>query len=167
MQSVFQAIASYDNMIELISCVFGILALAFTLYFWLLDHLSEDESKFIEGKKDYLKNLKDYLYAIGSVDEQSLLSMVEDVNGSLEVILNYRFWVHGRHKDEHKKLTEFYQDSKYLISTIRRDLDAQGRPEAGKSLVSIPPLDDKEIEDIKANYKNGLIYIIHFIENWD
>ena len=168
MKEILESISQYDYLIEIISCVFTVLALVFTLYFWLLDHLSEDESKFIEGKEKSINELNMCLDTISdSRDPQAFLDMVQNVNNQLEVILNYRFWPRSRQKEEYKKINEFFQDSKYLISTIRRYIEAQKTPELGDTLIGIASLNNDEIEDIQSDYKNGLRYIINFIEAWN
>ena len=155
------------NLVDIISCIFTIMALVFTLYFWLLDHLSEDETSFIKGRMNTLAILNASLNVIkDSSDPDQLLQAVSDVNKELEVILNYRFWARSKQKDEVGKINEFYSDSRYLVSTIRRHQDAQKTPEAGRSLVGIPSLEPEELEDIRSDYQNGLSYVIEFIENW-
>ncbi|MBE5826408.1 MAG: hypothetical protein E7307_07190 [Butyrivibrio sp.] len=167
MHTIIQTLSSYDALIDIISCVFTVLALVFTLYFWLLDHLSEDESKFIEGKEEFLNELRECLKTIDNNDEpKALLTNVQKVNNKLEVILNYRFWVRSKKKDDYKKINVFYADSKYLISTIRRYVEAQESKAGGDSLVGIPALGKEDLDDIQSDYRNGLMYIIDFIESW-
>lgn len=178
MHHIIQTLSSYDALIDIISCVFTVLALVFTLYFWLLDHLSEDESKFIEGKEKFLKELKECLDTISdNKDPEVLLPIVQKVNNKLEVILNYRFWVRSKKKEDYKKINVFYADSKYLISTIRRYVEAkedqgsnaavESREMESGSLVRIPVLGEEDLEDIQSDYRNGLMYIIDFIESWN
>lgn len=162
-----ESILSPDVLAEIISCVFTILALVFTLYFWLLDQISDDESKFIEGKESFLKDLNSSMEIIKSNrDPEALLQMVQNVNNKLEVILNYKFWAHGKKKEDYKKITEFYADSKYLISTIRRYVEHKNGG-SSKSLVGIEELKQDALEDIQSDYGNGLMFIIDFIENWN
>ena len=160
-------LSNYDALIDIIACVFTVLALVFTLYFWLLDHLSEDESKFIEGKESFLQELKECLKTISDNREpEVLLPIVQNVNNKLEVILNYRFWPRSRQKEDYKKINEFYMDSKYLISTIRRYVEAQNQTGEEASLVGINKLKKEDLDDIQSDYRNGLLFIIDFIESW-
>ena len=168
MHHIIQTLSSYDALIDIISCVFTVLALVFTLYFWLLDHLSEDESKFIEGKEEFLNELRECLKTINNNGEpKALLPIVQKVNNKLEVILNYRFWVRSKKKEDYKKINVFYADSKYLISTIRRYVEAQEAEADSDSLVGIPALGKEDLDDIQSDYRNGLMYIIDFIESWN
>ncbi|MCR5155875.1 MAG: hypothetical protein K6C96_04260 [Butyrivibrio sp.] len=168
MRTIIQTLSSYDALIDIISCVFTVLALVFTLYFWLLDHLSEDESKFIEGKEEFLNELRECLKTINNNGEpKALLPIVQKVNNKLEVILNYRFWVRSKKKEDYKKINVFYADSKYLISTIRRYVEAQEAKAGSDSLVGIPALGKEDLDDIQSDYRNGLMYIIDFIESWN
>lgn len=170
MLSFFKALSEYDAIIDIVSCVFTVLALIFTLYFWLLDHLGEDEAKFIEGKEKFLKSLYKCLRVMDDLhsnsDLQPLLKTLIKVNNKLEVILNYRFWARSKKKEEYKKINQFHYDTRYLISTLQRAMEAQNAPIVDGSLINMPELEPNEIEDIKADYRKGLYYIIDFLENW-
>ncbi|MCR4588535.1 MAG: hypothetical protein K5682_09025 [Lachnospiraceae bacterium] len=164
----FELLSQYDSLIDIVSCLFTVLALVFTLYLWLLDHLSDDESKFIEGKAGYLATLNASVKAIKhNQDIDLLLSRVEEVNHLLELILNYRFWARSKRKDEYNKINVFYMDTKYLISTIRRYKEDNGTGEEVRSLVNIVTLPPEELQDIQTDYCKGLSYIIDFLENWN
>lgn len=164
MTESFAGLFQGGSMADLISCVVTVLALAFTLYFWLLDHLSEDESKFIEGRKKTLASLKKSYDSIKTspVAANTLLEAVQNVNRRLEVVLNYRFWGRSRQREDYEKVNVFFQDSRFLISTLRRSMEWQDT-----SLVGIPALDDRMLEDIRADYADGLAYVIEFLNNWN
>ncbi len=165
------------NLIDIISCVFTVAALIFTLYFWMLDHLSEEESEFIKSKSGVLDTLIDKRAKIKELesiqpddeeDTKTLLAAIDDVNKEMEVILSYRFWARGKQKDEYLKVNDFYRDSKYAVSTIRRSLDnKEPSSENDRSLVSIAPLRKEELDDIISDYQKGLSFTIEFIENWE
>ena len=165
------------NLIDIISCVFTVAALIFTLYFWMLDHLSEEESEFIKSKSGILDTLTDKLVKIKELrsiqpddeeDTKTLLAAIADVNKQMEVILSYRFWARGKQKDAYLKVNDFYRDSKYAVSTIRRSLDNKENDIADeRSLVSIQPLCKEELDDIISDYQKGLSFTIEFIENWE
>ncbi len=163
MGAFISAILKNGNLIDIVSCVFTVLALVFTLYFWLLDHLSEDETKFIEGKPETLAALNACLDTIDhSEDPQKILDAVWDVNKRMEVILNYRFWARSKQKEEYNRINGFYRDSRYLISTLRRSQEKRE-----DSLVGLGALNAAEIRDIRTDYRKVLYYIIEFIENWE
>ncbi len=163
MGAFISAILKNGNLIDIVSCVFTVLALVFTLYFWLLDHLSEDETKFIEGKPETLAALNACLDTIDhSEDPQKILDAVWDVNKRMEVILNYRFWARSKQKEEYNRINGFYRDSRYLISTLRRSQEKRE-----DSLVGLGTLNEAEIRDIRTDYRKVLYYIIEFIENWE
>ncbi len=178
MAELFEGLAKYEAVIDIVSCVFTVLALVFSLYLWLLDHLSEDEYKFIEGKEEFVESLNKCLKTIdGSQDSQDnedrdiqdarsplkdLLENLEEVNSKLEVILNYRFWARSKRKEEYNKISRFHFDTRYLISTLRRSME----PNIRYSLLNMPELKQEEIDDIKVDYKKGLYYIIDFLEHW-
>ena len=58
--------------IELGSFFLAIIALVFTLYFWLLDQLREEETKFIEGKEEQINKLKDYRDKIKELNKDTI-----------------------------------------------------------------------------------------------
>ncbi|MBQ5341810.1 MAG: hypothetical protein J6W57_07405, partial [Oscillospiraceae bacterium] len=87
---------------------------------------------------------------------------IQDVTAQLEVVLNYRFWARSAKKEEYDRIYSFYQDSRYLISTLRRNGEDTGQG----SIVGVGNLSEEQIGDIKKDYKTGLNYIIDFIENW-
>ena len=161
------------NLIDIISCVFTVAALIFTLYFWLLDHVSEEETEFLKKKPGLLGTLNKSLNKIkeiehskkdAKVDSRTLLNAISEVNKQMEIVLNYRFWTRGKYKDAYLRVNNFYKDSKYAVSTIQRSLD---ETDNGKSLVSIADLGKDELEDIRSGYQRGLSYTIEFIENWE
>ncbi len=160
-----------ESITNLLSCVFTVLALVFTLYLWLLDHLNGEEAKFLEGKGELLKFLKAHLDTIknagGPTDKQLsvLLDNMVEISNRLEIVMDYRFWERGKQQEEFRKIKWFFQDSKYLISTIQRCNEVQDSSQ-GRSLVSIPALNERELEDIRSDYMKGLAYTIVFFENW-
>ena len=165
-----------ENLIDIISCVFTVGALVFTLYFWLLDHLNEEESEFIKNKYDVLKVLKksyntikypDCVLINGEADCTVLLRAIYDASKQMEIILSYRFWARSKYKDTYLRVNNFYRDSKYTISTIRRSIEKDVSFTDEKSLVYIGNLSLDEIEDIRSDYEMGLSYTIEFIENWE
>ncbi len=165
--SFLQWLSEYDSVVDIVSCVLSVLALVFTLYLWLVDHLSDDEARFIEGKDKFLQSLNESLEVIRTnTDPKVLLEHVERVNLQLELILNYRFWARSPKIDDYRKINEFYVDTKYLISTIRRFNEAQTIKAGEESLVSIQVLPEEELADIQTDYRKGLTYIIDFLENW-
>lgn len=156
-----------DTIINIVSCLFTVLALVFTLYFWLLDHLSADEAKFIEKKKKYLARLKDCLEILKhSQKPTEILNVIRCVNDILEIILSYRFWANSSLKRDYNAIHEFYTDSRFIISTLQRSIESNNASKQNRSLAYIPELSGPEMEDIKSDYLNGLLYIINFIENW-
>lgn len=157
-----------DAFINIISCAFTVLALVFALYLWLLDHLIEDESKYIAHRAKMLAALRKSLAEInGSVRSEKLLKAIQRVNAHLETALNYRFWTRSKQRKEYNKINAFYRDSLYLVSTLRRSLESETIPEEHKSLLSISSLEAEQLEDIRSDYYDGLMFIIEFIENWN
>ena len=47
-----------EIIINIVSCIFTIAALVFTMYLWLLEQLSGEETRFVEGKAGYISALK-------------------------------------------------------------------------------------------------------------
>ena len=166
MKEFLAGLSELGPLIDIISCVFTVLALVFTLYFWLLDNLNEEETKFIEGKGKLINSLNKCLNTICSKEkaDKDKLEAVRDANSKLEVVLNYRFWGRSTKKEEYSRISEFCQDSRYLISTMRRLQDGT-QSETG-SLVGIGSLSDEQMTDIWTDYQKGLAYIIDFMENW-
>ncbi len=152
--------------LELISCAFTVFALIFTLYFWLMDHLSGDRNEFAKSKPELLSILKKAIASLDDLhagsDHQDLIDMILNINQQLEIILAYRFWAYSRRKGEYKKIQAFMRDSKYLISDIRRSREYTA---SGESIFAIAPLGEEEIEAIKQNYREGLFYILDFVDN--
>lgn len=163
-----------SNSMELISCIFTVLALVFTLYFWLLDKLSDDEADFRRGRAETLALLNDSLRTIRtcrtSRDPEQILKAAVDVDEKLQLVLNYRFWERDKHRDNYNKIKTFYEDNRYLISTIRRSRDylreSESTPKDKVSLLAVPELTEAEIDDIVSDYDYALNYIIEFLENW-
>ena len=167
MATFLDFLTKYD-ILNIISCVFTVVALVFTLYLWLLDKISDDEAKFIEGKADLLEKLNRYLEYVDTVsDKEELLMTVQGVNNELEVILKYRFWVRSKQKEKYKEITDFYHDSKYLISTILRYMEYEKDEKLKQTLVWIPKMDDDEMKDIRDAYQKGLFFIKDFVEEFD
>ena len=147
--------------IDIISCVFTIVALIFTLYLWLLDQLSGEESQFIEHKSQYIKDLKEYKDHISDIQTKSIPEYqisespendrkklyddlldkfhenVENVNNLLSVIVSYRFWTRNAQKTDFEKIQDFLADSRYLSSTIMRCREGDD----DDSLIEIKPDD--------------------------
>ena len=112
--------------------------------------------------------LNRYLEYVDTVsDKEELLMTVQGVNNELEVILKYRFWVRSKQKEKYKEITDFYHDSKYLISTILRYMEYEKDEKLKQTLVWIPKMDDDEMKDIRDAYKNGLFFIRDFVEEFD
>ncbi|MBQ5342726.1 MAG: hypothetical protein J6Z24_04615 [Oscillospiraceae bacterium] len=162
MTEFLDRLSSYGPILDIVSCVFTVLALVFTLYFWLLDNLNEEETKFLEGKGELLNTLKECRDKLKE-DGTDWIEKIQEVTAKLEVVLNYRFWARSSRKEEYDRAYSFYQDSRYLISTLRRSGDKAGGQD---SIVAVSGLSDKQIDDIKTDYRTGLNYIIDFIENW-
>ena len=156
-----------DTIIDIASCFFTVLALVFTLHLWLTDHLNEDETKFLESKEELLKLLKDSRKCIQNLNvvDDSFLEEVRKVNYHLEIMINYRFWMHEKDREGINRIKTFYRDSKYLMSTIRRN-EEPFDGENPHSVLTIEELNASEIDVIKKNYSEGLNYTIGFIENW-
>ena len=164
MTDFLDRLSAYGPILDIVSCVFTVLALVFTLYFWLLDNLNEEETKFLEGKGELLASLRDCRDELDKKeDESKWFEKIQEVTAKLEVVLNYRFWARSSRKEEYNRAYSFYQDSRYLISTLRRNDDKAGGQD---SIVAVSGLSDEQIGDIKKDYKTGLNYIIDFIENW-
>ena len=166
MKDFLMGLSEFGPLIDIISCVFTVLALVFTLYFWLLDNLNEEETKFVEGKGELLQSLNECLETVRSSEKTDTekLEKVREVNGKLEVVLNYRFWGRSTKKEEYGRIAGFCQDSRYLISTMRRLED--GTQSGTGSLVGVAKLTEEQMDDIWTDYKKGLAYIIDFMENW-
>ena len=156
---------------DIISCVFTIVALAFTLYLWLLDNLSGDESKFVEKKGEILKELNACLESLEDTSKDTptdekpskdFLQTLQKADTQLEALVSYRFWARSKQKEEFEKIRVFHEDSRYLISLLGRFSDPSGQP---KSLAAVLPLNRTQIEEIRKEYRKGLLFIIEFIEN--
>ena len=164
-----------DKLVDIISCLFTVAALFFSLYLWLLDHVSDDEAEFISKKAELLTELnkhRERLKALsktlqpGSDNAKEFLEILKDVSSRMEVVLSYRFWVRSKQREEYEKICEFHRDSRYLISALNRSDESGSIPAEAESLVGIA-LDEKQMEDIREDYYEGLMYIIEFIENWE
>ena len=156
---------------DIISCVFTIVALAFTLYLWLLDNLSGDESKFVEKKGEILKELNACLESLEDTSKDTptdekpskdFLQTLQKADTQLEALVSYRFWARSKQKEEFEKIRVFHEDSRYLISLIKRLSESTEQP---KSLAAVLPLNRTQLKEIRNAYRNGLLFIIEFIEN--
>lgn len=164
----------YGALADVISAILAIIALVFTLYFWLLDHLSDDETKFLEGKAQTLDQLRGAVDALKAEEEKTrpdlktILEIVEQTNRRLEVVLNYRFWTRGKQREEYARIREFCYDSRYLVSTLRR-FDEGAAPEGGRSAfeISSADLDDKKARQVCVEYAASLTEAVEFFENWN
>lgn len=173
MNSLAAAGLDYGALADVISCILAIIALVFTLYFWLLDHLSDDETKFLEGKSETVDQLKRAVETLEAErktekpDPEKILKTVEETNHRLEVVLNYRFWARSKQREEYVGIHEFCHDSRYLISALRRfqkERASEGSfPVFG---ISSDELNAEKAERICAEYAASLAEIIEFFENW-
>ena len=165
MQKLIEILTDYNFWISFISVFLTILALAYTLYYWLLDHLSDDEAEFIKGREGFASDIKDALDSMKPEVSclETFLPKAEHMTGKLEEILNYRFWARSRKAAEYRKLDAFCKDSRYFISTIRRSMENPSEPD---SLVAIRPLKEEEWDEIREEYSYGLWYLLEFVENW-
>ena len=155
------------NLVSIISCFFTVMALVFAVYLWLLDHLSEDEANFIKRRATTVKVLNNSMAeAIILKSSDDLKTMIEKVNNQLEIVLNYRFWEFGKHRDDYYKVRKFYRDSRYLLSSLCRYIEDRNSAEGKDSIVSIPALSDEEFAEIKKNYLDGLSLIAELIQTW-
>lgn len=156
---------SVSDLIEIISCVFTVFALVFTLYFWLMDHLSDDRAEYVKEKPAVLALLNDAIHSLdriaGTKDLDTFLDVLHRVNHQLEIILDYRFWGSVRKRRDYHMIHTFMQDSRYLDSTIRRARE----PYDSRTALAIPELSPAEFESIMRDYQKGLYYILDFVEN--
>ena len=86
MQKLLELITDYNFWISFISVFLTILALAYTLYYWLLDHISDDENDFIKEKGKLLSDLKKYARTAETDEPGVFLANVEDVTGRLIIL---------------------------------------------------------------------------------
>ena len=166
-----------EIIINIVTCIFTIAALVFTMYLWLLEQLSGEETRFVEGKAGYIRALKG---SKGKIDDfkkkfekendsalaedkdiEEIRDIIDEVNGQLEIIVNYRFWNRNAHKKDFEKIKKFYTDSKYLTSTITRYTE-----EDDNTLIEIGRFDLQTIKEIIRQYIKGLDFIIIFLEDW-
>lgn len=171
-----------EIIINIVSCIFTIAALVFTMYLWLLEQLSGEETRFVEGKAGYISALKgskskikEYEIKFDNGSEQdssdftaedkdieAIRDIIDEVNGQLEIIVNYRFWNRNAHKKDFERIKKFYGDSKYLTSTITRYIE----PYDDNTLIEIGRFDLQTIKEIIRQYIKGLDFIIIFLEDW-
>lgn len=165
------------DVVDIIAGVFSVVALIFTLYLWSLDHLSEDESKFIENKRENVRKLTEIASRIAQpgIMYMELEDLVTQVNDILCVLVNYRFWVNTENGSFCEKMRSFYEDSRYFISELHRIGEVYDRKqnrtmEGHPSVVSIGSDDDDErklLIDMKNKYVKTLWEIIDFLEGMD
>lgn len=167
-----------EIIINIVTCIFTIAALVFTMYLWLLEQLSGEETRFVEGKAGYIRALKG---SKGKIDDfkkkfekendsalaedkdiEEIRDIIDEVNGQLEIIVNYRFWNRNAHKKDFEKIKKFYTDSKYLTSTITRYTEEDD----DNTLIEIGRFDLQTIKEIIRQYIKGLDFIIIFLEDW-
>lgn len=167
-----------EIIINIVTCIFTIAALVFTMYLWLLEQLSGEETRFVEGKAGYIRALKG---SKGKIDDfkkkfekendsalaedkdiEEIRDIIDEVNGQLEIIVNYRFWNRNAHKKDFERIKKFYTDSKYLTSTITRYTEEDD----DNTLIEIGRFDLQTIKEIIRQYIKGLDFIIIFLEDW-
>ena len=156
-----------SSILEIISCLFTVLALIFSLYLWMLDKMNDDKSAFIDKKKEYLNFIIDKKEELQkNISVKNMLKSIQELNAELEIILNYRFWERSNKRQDYIKIKNFFIDNKYLISNIKRYIEEKEcKPRKG-SLISIFDFEE-EINNIKKDYNNVLSYILLFLENWN
>lgn len=163
MANIITKMIENGNLINIVSCVFTVLALVFTVYLWLLDHLSEDEAKYIKEKPILLRALKECQDILENSDSlEKTLEAIYDINRRMEVILNYRFWIRSKQKEEYDKIIEYHRDCRYMISTIQRSMET----DETDSLLRIKPLDKPKLEELLSDYRGELSYIIELVQDY-
>ena len=190
MKYIVDFLSDYDSILNLISCIFTVAALIFALYCFLLEQLGADESDFLRSKDEKVKVLSECLDKIKTQTDifyqtydkknnkvldnsttvktvKIVLESIKEVNNQLEIIMSYRFWVRSKVKKEYGIINVFHNDSKYLISTMERYLEAKKGKAVSGSLIEISTLEPRDIEDIYSDYGRGLEYILDFIKNWN
>ena len=167
MQKLIDLFTDYNFWISFISVFLTILALAYTLYYWLLDHVNGDETTFISNKEALLTDIRDCLDTMKDNPEpEKALPGMEHLTAEIELLLNYRFWGYNKRAAEYRRINTFYQDSRYLLSSLRRSLETKEAGAKEASLVAVDRLSDGEWTEICADYRKGLWYLAEFVENW-
>ena len=102
---------------------------------------------------------------------KDFLQTLQKADTQLEALVSYRFWARSKQKEEFEKIRVFHEDSRYLISLIKRLTEPPKRSnlsestEQPKSLAAVLPLNRTQLKEIRNAYRNGLLFIIEFIEN--
>lgn len=162
---------------SVISCVVTVLALVFTLYLWLIDHLNADEDSYIENKREYILKLEEYYSKVSRREctVECFAQIVEEVNDLLFILLHYRFWERSIKKEDYKKMTNLYYDSKYLLSELVRIDETQYIKEQEgnksdkekmllKSVMSESDVEGKLIVEIRNCYSDKIKDLIFFLK---
>ena len=165
-----------EHIIDIVACISAVIALFYTLYFWLLDHTIDDVSKFIGSKRVFLAVFRDSKKRLQSLiiltnssniilenELEILLEVAENVHEQLAIILNYRSWMFSKQLEAYSMMKILYCDIGYLTSTLRRSKEQISK----ESLINIPALGDEDLEHIRNNLLYELDYIIEFVDSWN
>jgi hypothetical protein len=153
--------------LEIVSCVFTVVALLFSLYMWLIDRNDEDNMEFYQHKKEYLETLTTQRELIANADNADkkkaagdIAQSIDEINTTLRIITAFRFWGRSRWYDRFPELQKLFSDSVVLSSQLKRS-----REEKTESLVGIQfhGFYEDRFPELKANYLKRLDSAIVFL----
>ncbi|MCR4928545.1 MAG: hypothetical protein K5988_00955 [Lachnospiraceae bacterium] len=157
-KSILEFLNNNAIFIDIISCVFTVIALVFTLYLWLLDQ-RDDEKDYVENKREYIQKLD---AIINNIDDRSnpagIVEQMGKADSVIEEVISYRFWANTPHYKIIKEMEEFHKNSKYYISALKRiseQLEEQ----------SIFYIDVNQKLELRNRYIKKLSYFINFLKN--
>ena len=158
-----------SSILEIVSCVFTVVALLFSLYMWLIDRNDEDNMEFYQNKKDYLDTLEHYRDVIVQTDDadkkkeaSEIAEAIDEINTTLRIITAFRFWGRSRWYDRFPELQKLFSDSIVLSSQLKRSSE-----EIQESLVGIRfrMYYDELFPELKKNYLERLDSAIVFLKH--
>ena len=156
-----------SSILEIVSCVFTVVALLFSLYMWLIDRNDEDNMEFYQHKKEYLETLTTQRELIANADNADkknaagdIAQSIYEINTTLRIITAFRFWGRSRWYDRFPELQKLFSDSVVLSSQLKRS-----REEKTESLVGIQfhGFYEDRFPELKANYLKRLDSAIVFL----
>ncbi|MBO4653360.1 MAG: hypothetical protein IKI15_11735 [Lachnospiraceae bacterium] len=166
-----------SSILEIVSCVFTVVALLFSLYMWLIDRNDEDNMEFYKKKKKYLETLYKDREIIEVIDEtaneKKELSekmqdtwdtsvAIDEINNTLRIITAFRFWGRSRWYDRFPELQKLFSDSIVLSSQLKRCCE-----EKTESLVGIRfhEFYGNQLPKLRKDYLEKLDSAIVFLEH--
>lgn len=153
---------------SIVSCLFTVLALCFTLYFWTIDNRNDDEISFFEKKRTYIQDLLMLSSKIKECNKatEDMAMLISDANDILQIIMHYRFWSNRKENDMVAIIQKLYEDGYYFVSEIERSVKVSGEEKKLNSMLDMDynNINNKLLIRTRDDYLERLDDIIVFLK---